>query len=221
MLELGRIWRVAGLAAVLSPLPAEGKECPQAAPGIRVSVILDDGAGLSQELRSVLRAEVEKVYSTAGVGIEWLSEGPIQVPPHMARVYVLEELPALLETRLRAFRGKETMALVMGRSAKESGSVIYISRKAVSRNATGGVPEALSPEALGRALGRVLAHELAHRLISPEHTRGILKANFLPGELTDPSSRLDFTEEHILRLRQIALPTEGSVHATTVRISPR
>lgn len=208
MLELGRIWRVGALAVALLPVAAEGEERPQAASAILVSVELADSTNLAPEVMTLLRNEVEEIYSTAGVGILWLREGSIEKPPHMARVYVLEELPALLETRLRAFRGKKTMALLMGREARASGSVIYISRTAVCRNATGGVPEALSPEALARALGRVVAHELAHHFISPEHTGGILKADLLPSELTERTFRTTFTVEQVRRLRQVARPEE-------------
>jgi hypothetical protein len=191
------------------------------APGFQVSVELADATGLSPDVMNLLRSEVEQIYMTAGVRIEWLSEGPVEVPSHMARVYLLEELPALLETRVRTFRGKKPIAMVFGRKANVSGSVIYISRTAVSRSATGGAAGALSREAIGRALGRVVAHELAHRFISTEHTRGILKADFLPGELTAPISGLDFTAEHIRRLRVVARPRSGLANEATARIGEK
>ena len=218
MLALGCFWRVGGLAGLLFPVVVEARGQPQDASIVQVSVELADATGLSLDVMSRLRTEVEQIYMRAGVRIEWLSEGPVAVPPHMARVYILEELPALLETRVRSFRGKKPLATVFGRGTNVSGPVIYISRTAVSRSANDGAAGALSPDAIARAMGRVVAHELAHRFISTEHTSGILKADFLPSELTAPTSGLDFTAEHNRRLRQVARPWSGGPNEATARI---
>ena len=118
-------------------------------------VELTDTTGLPPEVRDTVEREVADIYSEAGVSIRWIAETPAEPLAHVARVYLMDKLPASLGARLRAFGGRP-MALALGTEGNVSGPTIYVSRSATS----GRVRDA---KAVGRALGRVIAHELAHR----------------------------------------------------------
>jgi hypothetical protein len=178
----------------------------------RLSVELVDATGMPPEAMEELKREVEAIYAIASVRIEWSPQSADQLEEHGARAYIVHRLPAMLETRLRAFHGRRPMAASFGGKGGEATQAIYVSRTAVSANASsGGV---LPPDWLGRALGRVLAHELAHRFISRDHSRdGILREELLPGDLTDPGTDLHFTNEQISLLREVDQPFAAPVAA--------
>ncbi len=180
--------------------------------GWQLSVELVDSTGMPSAAMEALEREVEAIYASAGIRIEWLTETVVPLPEHAARVYVLERLPAMLETRLRAFRGRTVMAASFGVSGGEGSQAIYVSRSAVSATASSGA--ALSREAMGKALGRVVAHELAHRFISQHHSRlGILREGLLPSDLTGSGGGLHFTIEQAALLRRVSRPVAGAVSA--------
>jgi hypothetical protein len=156
---------------------------------------------LDMESQNVLKQEVEAIYATARVQVRWLPGGTSQVTPYYAQVFVLDELPGALSSRLKAFGGGAPMALILGDSP-----VIYISRRQVAAKVLG-VPD-LEPDPLllGRALGRVLSHELAHRFVDMRHSRrGLLKANLGQGDLTRQSAKdLCFLPEQLEKLQRVA-----------------
>ena len=176
-----------------------------------ISVALTDTTGLTSEVMSDLKREVEAIYATASVQIQWSSEGSLGLAEHTARVYVFHRLPAMLETRLSAFRGERPMAAAFGERGSVTAQAIYVSRSAVCASAAPGTPDSLSSEDLATALGRVVAHELAHRFVSREHApRGILKAAFRGSELTGPAGGPHFTDEEIRLLRGMARPVSAT-----------
>ena len=176
-----------------------------------ISVALTDTTGLPSEVMSELKREVEAIYATASVQIQWSSEGSLGLAEHTARVYLLHRLPAMLETRLRAFRRERPMAAAFGERGSVTAQAIYVSRSAVCASATPGTPDSLSSEDLATALGRVVAHELAHRFVSREHApRGILKAALRGSELTGPAGGPHFTDEEVRLLREMARPVSAT-----------
>jgi hypothetical protein len=179
----------------------------------QVSVELVDTTGMPSSAMEALQSEVEEIYASASVRIQWLQEGVhIHLPEHAARVYILDRLPAMLGTRLRTFRGKTPMAVTLGGSGSESGHAIYVSRSEVSGKASSGMT--LLSASLGRAMGRVVAHELAHRFVSRDHSRsGILREGLLPSDLTGPVTELLFTKEQVSLLRRVAQPVAEHVSA--------
>jgi hypothetical protein len=174
--------------------------------GWQVSVELTDTTEMPSTAMEELKREVEEIYWAASVRIQWLPEGDaVHLPEHAGRVYILDRLPAMLETRLRAFRDKLPMAVSLGERGSRSAQAIYVSYSAVFEKTSRST--ALSPEAMGRAFGRVVAHELAHRFVSRDHGRtGILREGFLSSELTGLKNDLRFTEAQLSALHQVAQP---------------
>jgi hypothetical protein len=153
---------------------------------------------------NTLMREVEAIYESGSVEIQWLTETSVQLPDHAARVFLLERLPAKLETRILMFRRQRAMAVSLGEGT--AGQVIFVSRPAVCAAAYG-IECDFSLESLGVALGRVVAHELAHRFVSRDHSpSGILKASLRGGELTGSARGPYFTAEEMVFLHRIALP---------------
>jgi hypothetical protein len=170
-------------------------ERPDSGSRLILEVSLSDATGLPDPVRLRIMAEVDAIYSSAGVRIEWVPEHDAGSEDRRARVYVLERLPGGLESRTRAFRGKEAMGAFLANDEGE-GSAIYVSRSSVCAN--GSPVAALSDDDLSTALGRVVAHELAHRFISRGHGgTGILKESLLPSDLTGSRDWMRFTEEQL------------------------
>ena len=180
---------------VFSLLISEGLSAMERRGG-ELWVELVDTLGLSLEERAALMEEVASIYESAGVRILWLREAPVEAPPHLARVYLMERLPRTIGVRLRTFRG-DSMGIAMGASGDVSGPVIYVSREAVARSLGG----ASTP----RALGRIVAHELAHRFIGREHTRwGILRGTLHGGDLSGAGEQFFFTDAQKAKLISVA-----------------
>jgi hypothetical protein len=194
----GALLRVAGFVLFAGSIEAGD------ATGWEIWVELTDKTGLPSAVMDTLMREVEAIYEGASVEVRWLTESSALLPDHAARVFVLERLPAKLETRIRMFRRQRAMAVSLG--AGPANQAIFVSRPAVCASAYGFACD-FSLEPLGVALGRVVAHELAHRFVSRDHSPGgILKASLRGGELTGPSRGPHFTAEEIDVLRRIARP---------------
>jgi hypothetical protein len=180
--------------------------------GWQVSVELIDTTGIPPAAVEDLKREVEAIYASASVRIQWVAEGVhVHLPDNAARVYILHRLPARIETRLRAFRGKSPLAVTLGEPGSGTSQAIYVSCSALFGQASSGMER---PETMGRALGRVVAHELAHRFVSRDHSRsGILREGLLPSDLTGPVKDLLFTKEQAILLRRVAEPVAAQVSA--------
>lgn len=165
-----------------------------------VWVELEDMTGLDAESIRTLKSEVEEIYSAAGVDVLWISGGT-GGEAHYARVFIMDELPGSLVSRIRAFRRGTPMALILGDSPN-----IYISRRQVAAKAVGAVGLEPDLEILGRALGRVLGHELAHRFVDMNHSRrGILKANLGQGDLIAGNIQaMEFLPDQLEKLQRVA-----------------
>lgn len=152
------------------------------------------------------------------MNILWLDVVPPGEPRHLARIYLMRELPPALMRRLQVFGYGDPMALALGHSGTRSGPTIYISRTSVASVALGGALGEPGPQALGRALGRVVAHELGHRFISAGHTRrGLLNRNFSQSDLLGSSiSHLFLTEQQIDQLREVASPVRTPRESSSV-----
>ncbi|MFQ5790856.1 MAG: hypothetical protein ACE5JI_10315, partial [Acidobacteriota bacterium] len=174
--------------------------------------------GLDAAALERLQRETEDIYAPTGVEIAWLSKSVVPEPPHLARVYLMRQIPEGLRRRWHLFGGGDPMAVAFGRSDAGSGPVIYISRSTVAKKATGGAAKEPPAEHLARAVGRVLAHELAHRFLAARHTRrGILKADFYRSDLVGKSApELYFTTEQAKKLQRVALRATAPIPPSLV-----
>ncbi len=168
-------------------------------------VYMMDCIGLADDLLDGMRAEVDGIYSPAGVRIVWVEERPPDpAKPYDARAYILDELPPSLRNLMSISKGRAPMAITLGPRPTEPTADIYVSRNAVLGRASN--RHALAKIHMVRALGRTLAHELAHRFLRSSHTEtGILKPVLSERDLIDGDrSDLFFTAGQIRLLEATA-----------------
>ena len=181
-----------------------GDVAGQTTPELHVYLI--DCAGLADRLLEAMRAEVDDIYADAGVRIVWFeARPPAPAQNHVARVYVLQELPLSLRRRMKISKRSAPMAITLGPTATQPSANIYVSSKAVLARAS--FRRAIMPIQEARALGRTLAHELAHRFLRSGHTKqGILRAVYSERDLIDRDrSDMFFTKEQIRLLKSTAV----------------
>ena len=200
-----------GLGALLLAAGLSTSATAVVSDAVELSVVFVDTTGITEAAGRGLKDEVAAIYAEGGVGLRWLDVSSNEQGAHVARVYLMEELPPSVDARLRAFGGAP-MGLALGKVGDASGPVIYVSRDAVAEALTGAAGGKATSDALGKALGRIVAHELAHRFLQRKHTRrGILAAELGGKDLVSSRKGFFFTADQRARLRQIGLRRESDV----------
>ncbi len=173
-----------------------------------LTVEICDGTGLDDALLESASAEATHVFGRAEVPLSWttMCDTPPPTEATAARIYVVSELPRPIRYRLgHEHRKSNLMGYVLTSPGEMPGSVIFVARSLVERNASRSGRRNLDDSLLARALGRVFAHELAHRFLRSGHTReGILKEPFDQRDLIgDDVSGLFFTPQQVESLDRL------------------
>jgi hypothetical protein len=178
-------------------------------------VQLCDFAPLGSVVREGIKHEVSAVFSRAGIALIWFeeeSEAPIEIPPFLARIYILESFPNGLQ-QLFSRHSKQPMATILGKTPQGPGPLVYVSKRSIIERiregrAVGLYSSHLEPVSLMvRAFSRVVTHELAHRFLrTSEHTSsGVLKPVLQGRDLIHPDPKeFLFSLEQGQRLRSLA-----------------
>jgi len=166
---------------------------------LTLAVTLRAETDLGATESELLRREVERLFSPAGLCFRWLGEdldSSVQVVvakrPSEPVVYGCSR--GLHDHRLGLAHPRTRQITLWTEQVARAATGIWDARKTPRPSASD----------LGRALGRTLAHELAHLLLpEPRHERtGLMRAAFKHHELTSESTlSLSFSPEEIGRLR--------------------
>jgi hypothetical protein len=147
---------VAVLTAAASSFAA-GRE---ADPELRITVRVDDKAGVQGAVLKLAEARAADVFAMSGVGVDWLDEQEaMRLKLHAPyTILIMAEAPAKLKAAMEQL-GTD----VMGQGAPFVGrAYIYYDRVRLLRPSP--------PRDLMTTLGDVIAHELGHLILPPGHS---------------------------------------------------
>lgn len=146
-----------------------------------VAIDLPQGV-LSPITASIMTREAERIWSAAGVHLEWRPGADAPASDGIA-VHLLSSGAPWRDGYSDYVMGD---AQQITRNVRVSiAAAIRIVHQ--SKAQTAGRPANVDDMTLGFVLGRVLAHEIGHQLIGPGHTaRGLMRAVFRSSDLVDP-----------------------------------
>jgi hypothetical protein len=170
-------------------LTANGASGEQAEPDLRITVRVDDRAGVQGVYLKFAKQRAAEVFAMRGVKLDWIDGEDANrlkvVAPYM--ILIVAEAPARLKAQM------ETLgADVMGQGAPLAGRAYIYYDRVMKLNP---VP----PRDVITTLGDVIAHELGHLLLPPGHSNvGIMRP-----AINMTSRRLEtFTEVEATHIRE-------------------
>jgi hypothetical protein len=157
--------------------PAYAGEQP---PPVGLVAVDVSGGALPEVTASAMKREAERIWSAAGIRLEWNAGVAAGVKNAIAVDLIAADVPP----------HTDEAAYVMGDAIPSLGtvsvSVAAAWRTVRQRARDAAVPVNSDRLALGYVLGRVLAHEIGHQLLGPSHThRGLMQSRFRTSELLD------------------------------------
>ena len=141
------------------------------AEGMVVTVHVEDYARIAAEDWAVVKGEVEQIYETAGITLNW--SGPIRTPQReWPRDGVRRVALAIVNIEAPFAGDPKDTADVVGRAAAEFSRAWVFANRVTEAARTGAVD-------VNVLLARVIAHEIGHVLLpNQKHApRGIMRAN--------------------------------------------
>jgi hypothetical protein len=186
---------VTARGAAASPAPLRGCNAP-ALRDLRIHLI--DGAGVVPRTLDDARAEVGRIWTTAGLRLTWTVPpmGFDPTDPETVIVVVRRRLSRHSGVRSDSSRGVPDPALGwILIDGDDKRGVVEVSIDAITAIVMEGalgdkrvpdLPRQTQRDLLGRGLGRVIAHEIGHWRMGREHVRaGLMKASLNARDLID------------------------------------
>ena len=186
---------VTARAAAASPAPPSGCGAP-ALRDLRIHLI--DAAGVVPRTLDDAKAEVARIWSTAGVRLTWT------VPPldfeitHPGTVVVIVRRALSRHSAVKSDTSHGVPDTALGWvlfDGDDKRGVVEVSIDAINAVVMEGVlgnksiltlPRQIQKDLLGRGLGRVIAHEIGHWRMGRAHMRGgLMKASLGAQDLID------------------------------------
>jgi len=194
---MGRSARAAlVMAAILVTADGVSAAGQQAEPELRITVRVDDKAGVQGVYLKFAKDRAAEVFAMRGVKLDWIDGEKANrmkvVAPYT--ILIMTEAPAKLKAAITRLG-----ADVMGQGAPFIGRAYIYYDRVLKLNPT-------PPRDVITTLGDVMAHELGHLMLPPGHSNvGIMRPS-----INMTSRRLEtFTEEEAAQIR-------GRLHRQTV-----
>jgi hypothetical protein len=145
---------------------ANGASGEQAEPDLRITVRVDDRAGVQGVYLKFAKQRAAEVFAMRGVKLEWIDGDEANrlkvMAPYM--ILIMAEAPSSLKAKMEKL-GRD----VMGQGAPFIGRAYIYYDRVLNLNLS-------SPRDLITTLGDVIAHELGHLLLPPGHSNiGIMR----------------------------------------------
>jgi hypothetical protein len=145
---------------------ANGASGEQAEPDLRITVRVDDRAGVQGVYLKFAKQRAAEVFAMRGVKLEWIDGDEANrlkvMAPYM--ILIMAEAPSSLKAKMEKL-GRD----VMGQGAPFIGRGYIYYDRVLNLNLS-------SPRDLITTLGDVIAHELGHLLLPPGHSNiGIMR----------------------------------------------
>jgi hypothetical protein len=198
---MGRSTRTAlAVAAMLLTVAGASAASSQADPELRITVRIDDKAGVQGVYLKFAKNRAAEVFAMWGVKLDWIDgdEANRQKVVAPYTILIMTESPARLNAKMES-RGLD----VMGQGAPFIGRAYIYYDRVLKLNPT-------PPRDVITTLGDVIAHELGHLMLPPGHSHvGIMRPS-----INMTSRRLEtFTTHEAAQIRerlnrQIALETK-------------
>jgi hypothetical protein len=152
-------------------------------------VKVSNQAGTAADVLDRAKAQANRIFMDAGVGIAWL-DAQRDPEPRCGGLHVLVTLLPPETVRRLSTEGLSETAL--GSAAEGTGRVVIYPQRVLELAAR-------IHTSAGELLGRVIAHELGHMLLPPGHSPlGIMTA----GLDTDPRTSAHFTRSQTRAIRE-------------------
>ena len=207
-------------SAAEAPGPERATPAPRLAaerPGL--TLVLFDVARAIDGMHGVLGAEVESVFASSGIAIDYRRGElgtTLRTDGRRGRelaVIILPDAPAPL-------RGRSILGLVPGAGASAPAAIWAFAQPT---RATLGLPDRAVPDAadralLARALGRVVAHEVVHALAPqlPHSVGGLMRQSLSREDLLGPLPAVSESSLRAVRLSLSPAPIRVSAPAAAL-----